>query len=287
VETRQTGYLLAGAFAAFAIWEAVQHLWLMDLPMATYHLVALTAEFGLVVVIALVAMGLVRRQTREDLRQHALRDAVVTTLGRDLRPPLVSLLAELRLLERTPAEGMSAGTRSLAAETAARAGVLVEMVEDLVAMAEEAGRDTGPAMLSVKELAEQTAEPYRTLAKEKGVRLAVELGDELPGSCAAPDQVMQVVSTLVANAVARTAAGGDVELRVSEESGRLIIAVSDTGKPLLGGPAEMTTAEEGAGRGRLRHCQSLAEALGGSARYEPLPEGNRFSFSVPARGRAS
>src|SRR4030042_353118 len=100
--SRSATYLLAAAFVAFAIWELIQHVFLMDLPMAAYHLFSLTIEFGLVFVIALVAMRLVARGADTEARQHALHHTVVASLAQDVRPPLVSLLAELRLLERAP-----------------------------------------------------------------------------------------------------------------------------------------------------------------------------------------
>lgn len=281
---RRTAYLLAAAFAAFAAWEAVQHVWLMELPVPTYHLVSLAIEFGLVVVIALAAMGLVRRQARAELRERAVRDTVVHTLADDLRPPLVSLAAELHSLERAPAEPMSEGTRELARQTAARASALLGMIEDLVALTERSGREAPALGVSPRQLAETVVDSFRLRAEEKGIRLELETGESLPETCAAPDQVLHALSTLVGNAVDRTPRGGEVHMRTTVEGDRLLFSATDTGEPVMPQPAELIAAGEGPAGVGMRHCQSLAEALGGSARYEPTSGGNRFMISVPVRG---
>ena len=95
--TRPATYLLAAAFIAFAIWELIQHVFLMDLPMPAYHLISLTIEFGIVFVIALVAMRLVVRRADTEARQHALHHTVVASLAQDVRPPLVSRSEERRV----------------------------------------------------------------------------------------------------------------------------------------------------------------------------------------------
>jgi len=91
MNARQAAYLVAGSFLAFAAWEAIQHVWFMDLPMAAYHTVSLMVDLVLVLVIALAALAIVRNHIRPEARQQAAQDAVVTALAEDLRGPILSL----------------------------------------------------------------------------------------------------------------------------------------------------------------------------------------------------
>jgi signal transduction histidine kinase len=284
--TRPATYLLAGAFIAFAIWELIQHVFLMDLPMAAYHLISLTIEFGIVFFIALVAMRLVVRRADTEARQHALHHTVVASLAQDVRPPLVSLLAELRLLERAPPEGMSQGTRELLRQASSRAGVLVGMIEDLVAMTAEAGDHPGECVsLSLGEIAREVIAPHRLLAEERGVHLVEDLPESLPAVCGQADQFIQALSTVLGHAMGTTPPGGEVRITVREDGGMITFEITDSAAPILPHGAPLSEVASGPARVELRYCQSVAEALGGSARYEPTDNGNRYSFSLPARRR--
>ena len=284
MRTRPATYLLAAAFIAFAVWELIQHVFLMDLPMAAYHLVSLTIEFGIVFVIALVAMRLVARRADTEARQHALHHTVVASLAQDVRPPLVSLLAELRLLERAPPKGMSQGTRDLLRQSSSRAGVLVGMIEDLVAMTAEAGDRSGECVnLSLGEIAREVVAPHRLLAEEKGVHLVEDMSDDLSAVCGQSDQLIQALSTVLGHAIGITPPGGEVGIAVREDGGTVTFEITDSAAPVLSQGAPLSEAASGPARIELRYCQSVAEALGGSARYEPTESGNRYSFSLPAR----
>jgi signal transduction histidine kinase len=284
MELRKTTYLLVAAFVAFAAWEAIQHVFLMELPMAVYHMVSLTIEFGLVLGIAVVAMGLVRRQAWLQAREHALQDTVVTALAQDLRPPLVRVLTDLHVLDRDPPRDFTDERREVLREATARAGILLGMIEDLVAMATEAG---GPhpacTTLSPGELVEAVLGPYRLAARERDLALKVDLGRDAPAVCASADQVLRALSTLLANAVRSTPAGGEIAMRMAASEGEVVFSVTDTAPPVLDRRAALTEAASGPARVGLRYCQTVAEALGGSAWYEPTAGGNSFAFSLPAR----
>ena len=282
--SRPATYLLATAFIAFAIWELIQHVFLMDLPMAAYHLISLTIEFGIVFVMALVAMRLVVRRADAEARQHALHHTVVASLAQDVRPPLVSLLARLRLLERAPPEGMGQGTRDLLRQTSSRAGVLVGMIEDLVAMTAEAGDRSGECVnLSLVEIAREVVAPHRLLAEEKGVHLVEELPEDLPAIWGQSDQLIRALSMLLGHAIGGTPPGGEVRIAVREDGGTITFEITDSADPILSHGAPLSEVGSGPARLELRYCQSVAEVLGGSARYEPTENGNRYSFSLPTR----
>lgn len=285
MRTQAATYLLVAAFIAFAIWELVQHVFLMDLPKAAYHLISLTIEFGLVFVIALVAMRLVAREAEAEAHQHAIHHTVVASLAQDVRPPLVSLLAELHMMERAPPEGMGEGTKELLHQATARAGVLVGMIEDLVAMTAQTGDPRRECVsLNPGEIAREVAASQRLLAKDRNVRLVEDVPESLPGVCGESNHLIQALSVLLAHAIAVTPTGRDVSIAAREDGGTVSFEVTDSADPILPHAAELFEAASGSDRVALRYCQGMAEALGGSARYEPTENGNRYSFSLPKRG---
>ena len=287
MKPQRTAYLVAGAFLAFAAWEAAQHVWLMDLPMAAYHTVSLTVDLALVLLIALAALAAVRRHTQRDARHHALQDAVVTTLAQDLRPPLLSLLTQLRILQSTPTEGTGEQTGELLRQAEATGGVLLEMIEELVAMAGEVDeRPPACASVSLNEIADQSLAAFKAAAEDRQVTLKAHVGTDLPQTCTTPHAVLRAMSTLVDHALRATPRGGQVELRLAWDDQRRAVAlsVSDTGRQLLDHPADLEEVLARHPLVGLRYCQALVRALDGSIRYEPKPGGNTFSISLPVPG---
>jgi len=289
MKVRQATYLVAGSFLAFAAWEAVQHVWLMDLPMAAYHTMSLIVDLVLVLIITLAALATVRHQAHHEVRQHAVQDAVTVALSEDLRPPLLSLMAQLQALQSARPEGVGEEMGELVRQAEARAGVLLQIIDDLVLMASERHR---PALrcsgMSLSQLAEQAVEALRPAAENRGVGLEAEVALDMPRACTAPDAVLRALSSLLEHAVNATPRGGKVRIQVSPDPPNrlVVIAVSDTAEPLLDHASGLDEVMARHGLMELRYVQALAAALGGSVRYEPKPDGNVFAVSLPARGTA-
>ena len=289
MRARRAAYLVLAAFLAFTVWEVAQHVWLMNLPVALYHMLSLTVDLLLVLLIVLTALSVVRRQARGELRRHAVQDAVVAALAQDLRPPLVSFLAQLRALQAAPPAGASEETGDLLKQTEARGAVVLDTIEDLVAMAKE-GDEHPPrcAGLSLSQLAGQALEAFRTTAEEKDVALNAEVSPDLPSTCTAPEAVLRALSTLLAHALQTTPRGGEIALRVARDdhSDAIVLSVSDTGQPLLDHSAGLEDVMARHALVEMHYVQALADALGGSVQYQAKPGGNTFSLSLPARGAA-
>lgn len=72
-------------------------------------------------------------------------------------------------------------------------------------------------------------------------------------------------------------------MAVREDGGTITFEITDSADPILSHGAPLSEVGSGPARLELRYCQSVAEVLGGSARYEPTENGNRYSFSLPTR----
>src|SRR4051794_10252394 len=67
------------------------------------------------------------------------------------------------------------------------------------------------------------------IASEKGLRLEVDVADNLQPIVADEGRVLQVLSNLVGNAVKFTPEGGTITIRAEDAPGGVRLAVSDTG----------------------------------------------------------
>jgi len=133
-----------------------------------------------------------------------------------------------------------------------------------------------------------------SLAKEKGLRLTVEVTPKLPVGRADERRIVQVLLNLVGNAIKFTDAG-EVAVRVSAVDAAFQVSVSDTGPGIPEGQYERifeefqqvdgssTRAKGGTGLG-LAIAKKIIELHGGRIWVEStIGKGSTFTFSVPVR----
>jgi len=130
---------------------------------------------------------------------------------------------------------------------------------------------------------------------EKPVKLTVNLPTDLPPMLADEDRLTQVLTNLLANALAYTPAGGEVTVSAQKTGGEVRVAVKDSG---VGIPAEHLahifdrfyrvdkSRSRGAGGGSgigLTIARRLVEAHGGRiwAESEGENNGSVFIFTLP------
>ena len=132
----------------------------------------------------------------------------------------------------------------------------------------------------------------RDLAKQKKLRLRVELPLDLPKICGSAPRLQQVITNLVSNAINYTPKGSII-VRVSEVGNEIQVEVLDTG---IGVPPQdlsrifedffraSNVETKGTGLG-LSIARRIVEAHGGRIWVEsPCPEtgkGSKFAFTLP------
>jgi heavy metal sensor kinase len=215
----------------------------------------------------------------------------------ELRAPLALLRAELEVSLRYP--------RSPSEYRASQQIALAE-VERLNGIADQlltlARADAGALrpdfeIVDLGDLAEETVERWRPLARSRGVDLSIEVPDE--GSAPAdPELLRHLLDNLLDNAVRHTPAGGAVLVSVASRDNAWEIVVSDTGPGIPAqqrasiferftrGDAARGRATGGAGLG-LALCRVIAEVHGGSIVLDgDGPRGATFRVYLP-RQRSS
>lgn len=209
----------------------------------------------------------------------------------ELRTPLTSIRGYTRMLKGWAMDDPRTARESVAAIDR-ESERMQELVESLLALTrgdEGAPLDVGRHDLA--EVAAQAVEAARTAANGK-VSVEHAGGTEIEATFDR-DRVRQVASILLDNAVKYTPEGGSVEVRVGEEDGRAVLAVSDNGigiaedqLPLVFERfhrADPSRTEGGAGLG-LSIARQIAESHGGTIEVHSEPgKGSTFTLLIPRR----
>jgi signal transduction histidine kinase len=117
----------------FALWQLLNHLWLMALPMATYHLISFVVEVAIAMAALLALAAQYERFRAEQKRAEQLGTIIATALAmhHDIANPLDGLTGSLEQAYREFSR--NAERSRLAMETALRqADRLERVVQSLV-----------------------------------------------------------------------------------------------------------------------------------------------------------
>jgi PAS domain S-box-containing protein len=160
-------------------------------------------------------------------RYNRLKDEFLATVSHELRSPLNAILGWTRLL----AKGKAEPGRAL--EIVERnASSLAQIVEDLLDMSriisgkihlQRSYADIGPLVRNVLDC-------IQLPAQAKGITVNSWIDPQLRPIPCDPNRIQQIIWNLMTNAVKFTPSGGQVWLRVAQESSSVIISVKDTGQ---------------------------------------------------------
>lgn len=226
-----------------------------------------------------------------------MKSEFVSTVSHDLRSPLTAVRGYADLLSIL---GPLTGEQQDAVERIRRAvEQMSELVTDLLDLGKiEAGIEMEMAPCSLAEVVREAVEMLSPHAAEKGLDLAVEVGQDMPTVRGNAGRLRQVVVNLVDNAVKYTPSGGSVRVRLDRDEKEVIFSVSDTGIGIAPEAQRMlfqkfyrvrtpqTDGIPGTGLG-LAICRSIVEQHGGRIWVHSVPgEGSTFSFALPILSEA-
>ncbi|CAH0316645.1 Sensor protein kinase WalK [Massilia sp. Bi118] len=227
-----------------------------------------------------------------------MKNEFVSTVSHELRTPLTAISASLSLLNMGMAGELPADAKGLVDVASASSERLVRLIGDVLDIQKmEAGqmdyRREDQGMLRIVEGAVAAMDSF---AAQAGVTLAFEAG-EGAGKLRAEvdhDRITQVLTNLLSNAIKFSEPGSEVLTRLSDEGGKLRIAVIDhgTGIPeafrgrIFQRFAQADSADSrkkgGTGLG-LSICQTIVEEHGGRIWFETAEgEGTSFFVELPA-----
>lgn len=224
-----------------------------------------------------------------------LRTYFLGMVSHDLKAPLVAVETYLQVILGGFAGEINEEQREMLERSSHRIEGLLDLVGDLLDVyrieAGQMAQEFKPTSLS--EVVEGSLEDIQAMAKEKGMKLQVEVSEELPIIHAAPHRLRQVLNNLLSNAIKFTPPKGLITVRVEAKDEHLQVEVMDTG---VGIPPEdlpyvfdeffrgRDVERTGAGLG-LSIAKKIVEAHGGKIWAEsPCTadgKGSKFTFTLP------
>jgi len=212
----------------------------------------------------------------------------------DLKAPLTAIQGFLWVMLGGYAGEVSDKQKHMLERSTRRITELLDLISDLLDIPRIETGQIIPEMkeISLRQVVRNCLQEQRELAKEKGVKLKVELPETLPKIRGSSSRLQQVITNLVGNAVAYTPEG-TVTLRIEEGNNDIQVEVTDTG---IGIPPEdlprvfddffraSNVEVKGTGLG-LSIAKRVVEAHGGRIWCEsPCPDtnqGSKFTFTLP------
>gem|GEM_PF-682938 len=256
-------------------------------------------------------LSVARRDLEEKAEQLAIasqyKSEFLANMSHELRTPLNSILLLTRFLAENK-EGNLTPEQVESANITYKSGTdLLSLIDDILDLSKiEVGRmDLVPEPVAVRQLADALRTGFQHLADERGLDLAVTVGEDCPEAFVTDRRrVEQVLKNLVSNALKFTEKGGVFvtfgrpadapgQTGGAEAPAALAIAIRDTG---IGVPrekqkiifeafqqAEKGTARKYGGTGLgLSISRELAHLLGGRIDLTSEPgEGSTFTLCLP------
>jgi len=162
--------------------------------------------------------------------------------------------------------------------------------------------ESGQTMLEIErlsphQLVQDSLEPFQVEARDKGIRLANTVPDDLPEVLGDEKRLQHVMSNLLSNALRFTGPGGAVSVGAEPETDMVRFAVTDTGtgiaaddlnrvfEPFYRVPGQERPTGIGLG---LAIVKEIIKTHGGGVGVNSTPgKGSTFWFTLPQAGIAS
>jgi signal transduction histidine kinase len=222
-------------------------------------------------------------------RLEELRRNMVTDVAHELRTPLSNIQGYLEALQ----DGVVEPEKHIIDSLHAEAMLLNHLVDDLqeLSLAEAGHLKLECQPVALTDIVDRAVEAVRPRAEAKGIRLQVDLPEDLLVDVD-PQRIGQVLRNLLDNALTHTPPGGEVGVAARASNQWVEVSVRDTGTGIAAedlpyvferfyrADKSRSRATGGAGLG-LAIARSLVEAHGGRIWVESTEgEGSTFTFAL-------
>jgi two-component system, OmpR family, phosphate regulon sensor histidine kinase PhoR len=157
-----------------------------------------------------------------------IKSDFVSTVSHDLRSPLTAILGYVELIAR--AGPINNQQREFIKRVEFSVNNITSLINDLLDLGRiEAGFDARKELVHIPLIIQYTIEGISSRIEEKQQAVVIQVGENLPPVLGNPVRLRQMIHNLVSNAIKYTPQKGCIEISAREESGQIIISVSDNG----------------------------------------------------------
>lgn len=241
---------------------------------------------------------MVERTEKEVARLQEERTRLLRFLAiaaHDLKAPLAAIQSYFGVLLGGYAGQINVKQKQIIERSNERIKGLLELIIDLLDISHIEMKQIVQERekISLPPLLKAPLQDAQSVARQKGLKLKVEIHKGLPQVFASPHRLQQVFANVLGNATKFTPQGGEIVLRMRREKDNIQVEVSDTG---IGIPPEdlprifedfyrgSNAQVAGTGLG-LAIARRIVEAHDGKIWAEsPCPEtgkGSKFTFTLP------
>jgi signal transduction histidine kinase len=223
------------------------------------------------------------------------RDEFIAVTSHELRTPLAITEANLSTALLPGYAKIDKKALDLLQQAYKNVVFLSELVEDLttLAKAERGHLTTKSELMDVTDVAKGLVRDYRAQAEAKGLKLELELGDNLGSIVTSEFELHEILQNFLTNSIKYTVKGS-VTLAVMRQANGMLFSVTDTGIGISASDKTKvfgkfyrsedyrTRSTSGTGLG-LYITRKLADKMGASITFASrLNHGSTFSLLVPA-----
>jgi signal transduction histidine kinase/HD-GYP domain-containing protein (c-di-GMP phosphodiesterase class II) len=228
-------------------------------------------------------------------RANELKADFVNHVSHELRTPLTSIKAYVEALAANSEEPHFPQRREFLDIVNKETNRLIRIVNDIldVTRIEFGQRAVSRTGLDLRAIVDDAVSVVGPSLREKGMRVAVNVGADLPRIDGDPDLLKQVFINLLGNAIKYSSRGTTVTINACEEAVNVLVSVADQGigipRDELGNVfdkyfrarSQKDSKLEGLGLG-LAIVKNIVEQHGGAIRVESVEgRGSTFHFTLP------
>ena len=174
----------------------------------------------------------INAQIDELKRMDGQRREMVANVSHDLRTPLTTMRGYLETLLLKNTELQPEEQRRYLETALSHSKRLGKLVEELFELAR---LDSCEAVVyaeafSMSELVQDVTQKFELRAQQKKIRLRADLKPDIPPVYGDIAMMQRVLENLLENSLRYTPEGGNIDINVDVDSGRVVVQVSDTGK---------------------------------------------------------
>ncbi len=224
-----------------------------------------------------------------------IKNDFVSVVSHEFRTPLTTIILGVEMLLEGMLGNLTPRGREIMEAIQGDCRRLTRLVENLMELsrAESGAILIEPEPVNVTDLVQEAVRPLEIQARNKEVKLIVDLPPEAPMVEADFNKSIWVLTNLIGNALRYTDADGSITIKVREHGSRVFISVRDTGcgipKSFQDNIFRKYVQLQGQGKGKrggaglgLAIAKDIVTALGGEIWLESEEgKGSTFTFTLP------